>query len=161
MGGGAHGPVWCRGMAMSSSAVEHHMQGNNWGKLTLGLGTTRQKAWWGNQFRDSCNSSRLSFATEQIVHQQQVIESHRLVIPRERGDGRVVCGACCFVVLWGQDRTARGCGQATSNFTESGHRNSNVNDESSVTVCNSRTDQLSQAKITPVPSPTARGCHDR
>ena len=137
------------------------MQGNNWGKLTLGLGTTRQKAWWGNQFRDSCNSSRLSFATEQIVHQQQVIESHRLVIPRERGDGRVVCGACCFVVLWGQDRTARGCGQATSNFTESGHRNSNVNDESSVTVCNSRTDQLSQAKITPVPSPTARGCHDR
>ena len=29
----------------------------------------------------------------------------------------------------------------------------------SLSLC--RTDQLSQAKITPVPSPTARGCHDR
>jgi len=37
-------------MAMSSSAVSHHMQGNNWGKLTLGLGTTRQKARWGTGF---------------------------------------------------------------------------------------------------------------
>ena len=45
--GWAYGPVWCPGMAMSSSAVSHHMQGNNWGKLTLGLGTTRQKARWG------------------------------------------------------------------------------------------------------------------
>ena len=38
--GGACGPAWCRVIAISLSAVAHHMQSNNWGELHAGHNVT-------------------------------------------------------------------------------------------------------------------------